>query len=55
MVGEGGHPHQLQLALEALAGQLCDVSRPSRGASGSEVTTQGQDPKFEKGVWSRPA
>lgn len=36
--GRGEHPHQRQLALETRAGQLHEVWRSLRGASGLEVT-----------------
>lgn len=54
VAGNGGHPHQLQLAVEGMTRQLCEVWRPSTGASGPEVTTPGQDPESEKGRWSKP-
>lgn len=54
VAGKGGHPHQPQLALEVMTRQLCEVWRPSTGASGTEVTTRGQHPESEKGRWSKP-
>lgn len=50
-----GHPAPAALALEARAGQLCEVWRPSRGPAVSAVTTPDQDPESERGLWSKTA
>lgn len=50
-----GHPAPAALALEARAGQLCEVWRPSGGPAVSAVTTWAQDPESEKGLWSKTA